>query len=288
VKAQVARACDTINYTGVRRMRDTVVLDDIRCSGSAHGECQAQCLIYWKEAWLRSASTEVATNEDRDEAFEQLERLASANVRGADSASDQPSYRCQATELLRASDAIPRWSARSFLHELTSGNVGLWRFVTVMTRIIVEATGRRLGVARRTIVPFEPNELSGNKTPAPSSQGFRPGQLVQIRPRGEIARTLSVSGKNRGLWFDREMVSYCGRTARVKTKVQRIIDERNGQMIEFATDAYILDDVVCRSDRSDGRWFCPRAIYPYWRECWLDPVEAKGNESSSETAGASA
>src|SRR5689334_226152 len=56
VEARVERACDTLDYTGVRRLRDTVVLDDLRCDGKAHAGCQARCRIYWKEAWLRPAS----------------------------------------------------------------------------------------------------------------------------------------------------------------------------------------------------------------------------------------
>ena len=36
----------------VRRMRNTVHLQRIRCDGSAHDGCQAACLVFWKEAWL--------------------------------------------------------------------------------------------------------------------------------------------------------------------------------------------------------------------------------------------
>jgi hypothetical protein len=37
--------------------------------------------------------------------------------------------------------------------------------------------------------------------------------------------------------------------------------------------------VVCSGDRSICRWFCPREIYPYWREFWLERVAppAKGS-----------
>ena len=76
----------------------------------------------------------------------------------------------------------------------------------------------------------------------------------------------------RGLSFDQEMVPYCGRTARVKAKVERFIDERTGRMVELTSDAYILDGVVCQSVRSDKRWFCSRDIYPWWREAWLEPL----------------
>src|SRR5438046_10506914 len=60
VEAQVARACDTIGYSGVRKVRDTVILDDLRCDGTGHAGCQAQCRLYWKEAWLRPASAAAA------------------------------------------------------------------------------------------------------------------------------------------------------------------------------------------------------------------------------------
>ena len=56
VDAQVERACDTICYSGPRRVPNTVILDDVRCKGTGHGGCQAQCRLYWKEAWLRPES----------------------------------------------------------------------------------------------------------------------------------------------------------------------------------------------------------------------------------------
>ena len=52
-------------------------------------------------------------------------------------------------------------------------------------------------------------------------------------------------------------------------KVGRFIDERTGEMINLKSDCYILDGVVCKGYMSEGRWFCPRAIYPWWRQAWL-------------------
>ncbi|MGH8642313.1 MAG: hypothetical protein ACRET6_11410, partial [Burkholderiales bacterium] len=49
------KTCDTINKTGGRRMRNAVHLEGARCDGGAHGRCQADCVFYWKEAWLRPA-----------------------------------------------------------------------------------------------------------------------------------------------------------------------------------------------------------------------------------------
>jgi hypothetical protein len=214
------------------------------------------------------------------DAFEQLQRLAKQSVHSRDSTPETPIFRCQATELLRASEPVGWWDVRSFVHEFTGGNVGLWRFVRTMTRIAVEEIGRRLGLL--SSYPFEPHEMTGRTSPRQAPQGLRPGELVQIRPRKEIAQTLDEKGKNRGLWFDREMQVYCGHTARVKTKVERFIDERTGRFVELASDCYILEDVICRSDRSEGRWFCPRAIYPWWRESWLRPVDRSPADTSHE------
>jgi hypothetical protein len=33
-----------------------------------------------------------------------------------------------------------------------------------------------------------------------------------------------------------------------------------------------LKDVVCEARYAICRRFCPRAIYPYWREIWLERV----------------
>ncbi len=57
-------------------------------------------------------------------------------------------------------------------------------------------------------------------------------------------------------------------------------------MIELSSDCLILEGVVCSGDHSRGRWFCPRQIYPYWREAWLRPVddEAPRSAGAAESA----
>src|SRR5262245_27450572 len=47
------KACDPPNGLAGRRMSSAVHLEDVRCDGAAHGGCQAACLIFWKDAWLR-------------------------------------------------------------------------------------------------------------------------------------------------------------------------------------------------------------------------------------------
>src|SRR5689334_14159041 len=52
------KTCDPPNGMKGRRMDRAVHLLDIRCDGAAHGGCQAGCLIFWKEAWLKRVSPE--------------------------------------------------------------------------------------------------------------------------------------------------------------------------------------------------------------------------------------
>src|SRR5262249_34155538 len=81
-------------------------------------------------------------------------------------------------------------------------------------------------------------------------------------------------GRNRGLFFDREMLPYCGGTYRVKRRITRFIDDRyGGQMIELKSDCLTLEGVVCSGELSPVRWFCPREIQSFWREAGLRRVE---------------
>src|SRR6266702_4179573 len=106
--------------------------------------------------------------------------------------------------------------------------------------------------------------------------GLQPGDWVEVKSRREIEATLSPGGKYRGLWFDREMLPFCGKRYRVRQRVSRIIDYQTGRLIELKSDCLKLEGVTCSGDHSLGRWFCSRAIYPYWRECWLRRVDAGG------------
>jgi hypothetical protein len=80
------------------------------------------------------------------------------------------------------------------------------------------------------------------------------------------------------LYFDPEMVPFTGREYEVDRRVTRIIDERTSRMVTFKTDAVILKKVFCQARYANCRRFCPRAIYPYWREIWLERVsEGRSN-----------
>jgi hypothetical protein len=47
----------------------------------------------------------------------------------------------------------------------------------------------------------------GKRQTATANLNIRPGELVQVRSKEEIMQTLSPEQRNRGLWFDIEMVA---------------------------------------------------------------------------------
>jgi hypothetical protein len=272
VSRRVEKICDTVAGTGSRRMRNTVYLEDLRCDGSGHGGCQAGCRIYWKEAWLRRVDGDadgVAAASDGRAELERLSQAGSLAMRGIEG-DDAEVWRCQATEAFKASEPLKPSDVRQYWRELASGNVHLFRFLRVAVRALILQVASRMRLVKWVA-------LRGPGTqPSPAEPlHLRPGDLVQVRPPTEIAGTLDANGLNRGLSFDREMLPYCSGTYRVQDRVQRIIDERTGRMLQISRDCLILEGVVCSGERSVGRWFCPREIYPYWREAWLRPIDER-------------
>jgi hypothetical protein len=179
-------------------------------------------------------------------------------------------YKCQHTQLSAASKRLRVTDPRAYLRVYTTGNVGLLRFLRVMARAIVEEPLRKLGVTPRIFV-------SGTATSSDRELplNLQPGDLVQVKSKEEIVATLTPDGRNRGLFFDREMLPYCGGTFRVKKRVTRFIDDRSGgKMISLKTDCLTLEGVVCSGELSVLRWFCPREIQSFWREAWLRRVDS--------------
>jgi hypothetical protein len=268
VSRRVDKICDTIASTGSRRMRATLFLEDLRCDGAGHGGCQAGCRLYWKEAWLRRVDDQSAASAsaERTEAVVELEHLAQAGTRTASKTKGQPSevWRCQATEAFIATRPLKTCDLSQYWRELTNGNFGLLRFIFISLRGLPIEIGRRAGLIKPV-----PLRGPGSRSAAVEQLNLQPGDLVQVRSPTEIAATLDERGHNRGLSFDREMLPYCGRTFRIRDRVRRIIDDKTGRMLKISKDCLILEGAVCSGELTQGCWFCPRKIYPFWREAWL-------------------
>ena len=261
----------------VRRMQDTVHLQRARCDGSAHDGCQASCLMFWKEAWLERAKDATAAKSEltaEDEAFV-AETLVSGTRVEADSDDSPTLYRCQATEIPKASEPLRFREVDQYVTGLKS-----WRLPKILKGLPIEVFNlwqsfskrhlpRRLLIAGGNTYPFVIGRLEKGKTPT-AKLDLQPGDLVRIKSKEEIVATLDHTNRNRGLTFDSELAVYCGRVARVQARVNHIIEESTGEMVDIKTDCIILEGVVCAGDYHR---FCTRAIYSYWREIWLERID---------------
>jgi len=284
------KSCNTLGGGGIRQMPDAVHLDGLRCDGGSHGGCQASCMLFWKAAWLKPAGAPAGqTGGDASAADPPagaaapvctLETLVrSSRTPASDGAPE--GYRCQATELSRATAPARWWDPRLYVRDLTSGNVRLWQLV----RYGLQATMNNvLRLARLRTYP-DVRGLAAGKTPN-TSLDLRAGEWVQVRSENEIMGTLNGKARNQGLLFDVEMLPYCGGTFRVLRRVERLVDERTGRMISPRKPCIILDGVTCGGFLSRSRMFCPRSIYPYWHETWLQraPAETPGSPPESTAA----
>jgi hypothetical protein len=274
------KTCDTIDRYVIRRMSATVHLDGLRCDGEAHGGCQASCLLFWKEAWLKRVDGPHANEPDSTSTVEGVSgEQAAAALRASTRAEPLPDdprerFRCQATDLLKASGEVrrrDRWSPAFYWRDLTSRNVSVVEFVRYGILAIANNLSLRLGWRRYPHLCGQ----AGGKTPT-QKLDLAVGERVRVRSKQEIVQTLNPELRNRGLMFDYEMVPYCGDGEyRVLRRVERIINEKTGHMMTLPGACLILDGVTCGGKLSKDRMFCPRAVYPYWREIWLERASAE-------------
>jgi hypothetical protein len=289
VSKRAEKICDMIGPGGSRRMRDTVLLEDLRCDGSAHGGCQAHCRIYWKEAWLAPVDAAAAPVSGgaapSGEVFIPLADLARGTLRPekphADTAPGDDVYRCQATDAFIATEPLRVRQPGQYVREIRSRNVTIARFLRVGVRAVWGSIGHRLRIKS----PL-PMKVAGKDAVKGDQLNLQPGEWVQVKSPAEIGLTLNDAGANRGLLFTMEMVPSCGKTFRVKERVSRIVDERTGKMLHFKNECIVLEGSICTGDYAPGRWFCPRDSYPYWREAWLRRVDPP-NGAATTRAGAS-
>lgn len=294
------KTCDTINNTGGRRVPHAVHLENIRCDGQAHGGCQAECLIFWKEAWLkRAGSTEESIHRvslvnpsDAPEGCPTgcTERDVVARACAKEAETDAPVYFCQATQLLDASTPLSPNEWRQYWEDYTSGNVSLKRMLGVASYAAYDALIARFrpggwmarilfwlynGVQLLRGRPRHPRRTGRIKAggPTPSAiLNLQPGEMVRVKSFVSILKTIDEGYMNRGMKWDAEMVPYCGGTYRVRNRIEQIINEKTGKMIRLRSGAVTLEGGVCQSIYSNCRYFCPRTIFSFWREIWLERV----------------
>jgi hypothetical protein len=277
VDRRIDKINDWIAGNDIRRMRNVVTLVGQRCDGAGHGGCQAACHLLWHERWLRRVSDSGA----RSDAIPSINASAGQVCRGEletllarSSMTHVGSSRrfiCQITELPRISARMSRWDIRQDLRPLLNGNLPLAGFcLALLTRLFNAVQAFRGGAQ----YPVPAPQLSAGPTPV-ATLDLQPGELVMVRSKEEIGLTL-FKNHNRGMWFGAETSRHCRRRYRVGSRVDRIIDERSGELRNFRIPAVTLNDVTASGEFLR---FCPQKEYVFWREIWLERVPFPSAES---------
>lgn len=257
--ARVYRVVDKVYDYGrsrlMRRLDRCVLLVGLRCDGSDHGDCEAACYLIWKAAWLEFVPCEEPM------------AITEAEVKPAPPTEpiDGQIYRCQYTELTASSRPQPSLSIHALLGPLVVGNVNSGAFaVAILSRIFNAFQTRRGGVG----FPAMPTAGSDRSI---KGETLNPGDWVRVKTSAEIARTLDKNSKNKGLWFDRDMLKFCGQTFQVRGRVQQIVDITSLAMIPMKSPCIMLETVHFTGE---FQGFGEQHDYLYWREVWLQPVRA--------------
>jgi hypothetical protein len=289
VLKRVDKVNDLVDRSGLRRMMDAVILDGDRCEGSYHGGCQAQCQPIWKEAWLTHVDATASGRRDHRQTGVATPGESGPHagsrctegdlLRGCEGPSEgaEPRFRCQQTEMKTASSYMAWWDPRQYWRDWRSGNVGVSEMFRVLLFSLFKFFLKRVGGYRLLVPWYDRLQRIRGGEPYPFRVGtlgetpvekldLQPGEWVQIKSYEEILATLNVKNRNRGLWFDAEMVKYCNGVYKVLCRVERIIDPKSRKMLHFDNDCIILDGVTTRGDHHR---FYSQNEYPFWREIWL-------------------
>lgn len=291
--AKVAhKTCDNIKKTGGRSMTNAVHLEGGRCNGASHGGCQADCVFFWKEAWLRRPNDKPLMASGNSVCIEAMVMKA-VREPGSES-SDDPVWMCQLTKLYDATKLLHWWDVRQYVRDVTSGN----HKASHIIKLLVFSWYRKLvglGYGYRYLVrlfngyqklfggkpfPVAVGAIPDGKPTPTEILNLQPGEWVEVKSTADIQSTITRNGFNRGMRYDTEMVKYSGERYRVQMRVDRLINEVTGKMMVMKSPCIQLENVYCRAECTEFRIGCPRASNTYWREIWLKRVEGSASPES--------
>lgn len=245
---RVQSLADRVCNAGFRRLDRVCYLQDCRCSGEAHCRCQAACLLFWHEDWLEPADGPELPERYSTNAYFCLPTCTELNCQ---------TCTCQMTELQAIGTELPMPGPLHYLQRCLSGKLSCFQ-ARYLIRWALDAA--LLAACKRLCPP--------SKSIAPCSE-FQAGDMVRVRSRFEILRTISRRGTHKGLAVTPDMLRYCGKTFRIASRVTRIIDAESRKLKILKNECYVLAGVVC----AGGRLGCTREQLYYWRGVWLERVQ---------------
>jgi hypothetical protein len=236
--------------TGMRSIKNVVLLEGPVCDGSNHGGCQRSCFPLWKTAWLEQIQS----------CLEGERSYAPASSHEAPQAATLLPHvkECQATEIIGATCPLGSWDPRSYYWDITSRI-----YAPYLTHII---QGFLNHLKRQLVRQMNMRKEANKQIPAlPGDLGLCANELVEVKSAREICETLDAKGKSLGLYFMPGMWEYCGRRLRVLKPVNQMISERTGEMRHLSRTV-ILEGVTCDGKAHNG---CQRGCYAFWKDTWL-------------------
>ena len=103
------------------------------------------------------------------------------------------------------------------------------------------------------------------------SEMLKAGDLVRVRSREEIMRTLDENMRLGGCAFMAEMWQYCGKEYRVAKTLEYFFDEASFRMLK-ARDLVLLEDLHCSGNVPIFSHRCDRYCLLFWKGAWLERI----------------
>ena len=101
--------------------------------------------------------------------------------------------------------------------------------------------------------------------------GLKKGDLVRVKSKKDIIKTLDESHRLNGCAFMDEMSQFCETEQAVYKKVEYFFDERLCKFFK-AKDIVLLDGLKCSGKLSSFGPRCDRSCYYFWKEAWLEKL----------------
>ena len=265
VGAVAHKTCDTVRQTGGRRLQATVHLDGLRCDGLAHGGCQAECNLFWKDEWLKpaadngcsSARSAAVMNAPAVECTE-AQLLANTHL-SSGAEGEEPRYSCQATEMYEATQPLAWWDVRQYVFDVVTGNHSAGRVLRVFF-----LASLRWALVQRDMRQYVFDIVPGNHSA---------GRILHVLVLASLRWVLvHVPG---GYWFfkgfhdcmhqwlsGRASPSLHGQIQDGAPTPTVRLDLKPGEYVRIKTQKEI-EQTIDKNGKNRGLWFDPEEMAPY-------------------------